>query len=138
APPGWWRRRAEPLGSGPGSVGSATSRCTRRRRRNGAYSVPHSQRTHSPTRYICVSSPDVMGLLRALQAAVVTVSRVLSSLVRSAARGLSSAGQTVGRAARAAVSGAVALLPAEWKKPIAALFVVGLATVPVIYSGNMT
>ncbi|MDN6304040.1 MAG: YhgE/Pip family protein, partial [Brachybacterium sp.] len=34
--------------------------------------------------------------------------------------------------------GAVALLPREWKKPIAALFVVGLALVPLIYSGNMT
>ena len=30
------------------------------------------------------------------------------------------------------------LLPAEWKKPIAALFITGLALVPIIYSGNMT
>ncbi|MFC0672552.1 YhgE/Pip family protein [Brachybacterium hainanense] len=32
----------------------------------------------------------------------------------------------------------LALIPAEWKKPIAALFVTGLAVVPIVYSGNMT
>ncbi|WP_193105176.1 YhgE/Pip domain-containing protein [Brachybacterium sp. FME24] len=68
-----------------------------------------------------------MRILRALQAALTAVAHALLSALRGAGRGIAAAGR-----------GAVALLPGEWKKPIAALFVVGLALVPVIYSGNMT
>lgn len=87
-----------------------------------------------------------MRTLRALLSALVSLA---SSLVGAVFRALSSAAsfvhgagqrtlRRIGRAASATGRGAAALLPREWKKPIAALFVVGLALVPVIYSGNMT
>ena len=72
-----------------------------------------------------------MRFLRALLTA-------LSSALHAVLSALGTAGAALGRGASAAGRGAVALLPREWKKPIAALFVTGLALVPLVYSGNMT
>ena len=77
-------------------------------------------------------------VLSALSTALSSASSAVSSAARAVAGALGRALRRTGRAATATGRGAVALLPGEWKKPIAALFVVGLALVPVIYSGNMT
>jgi putative membrane protein len=77
----------------------------------------------------------VMRFLRALPAALATA---LSTVLHAVLSALGAAGAALGRGTAAAGRGAVALLPREWKKPIAALFVTGLALVPLIYSGNMT
>ena len=77
-------------------------------------------------------------VLSALSTALSSASSAVSSAARAVAGALGRALRRTGRAAAATGRGAVALLPGEWKKPIAALFVVGLALVPVIYSGNMT
>lgn len=70
--------------------------------------------------------------------AVSAVAAAAGSAVSSVLGGFGRALGTVGRGASTAGRGALALLPGEWRKPIAALFVVGLALVPVIYSGTMT
>ena len=77
-------------------------------------------------------------LLTALTRAVHALASVLGSAGSAVVRGAEGAGRTVGRGVATTGRGAAALLPSEWKKPIAALFVTGLALVPVIYSGNMT
>ncbi|MGP4917925.1 YhgE/Pip domain-containing protein [Brachybacterium tyrofermentans] len=79
-----------------------------------------------------------MGILRALLTALSTAVRAVASAIGSAARAVGRAFSATGRGIAATGRGATALLPSEWKKPIAALFVVGLALVPLIYSGNMT
>src|SRR5699024_4937802 len=83
-----------------------------------------------------------MRLLRAFLTAVSTVlttaRRTVSSAVGALAGALARALGATGRGLSAVGRGALALLPGEWKKPIAALFVTGLALVPLIYSGNMT
>ena len=72
-----------------------------------------------------------MSLLRALLSTVSSAARAMFDVL---SRGLEATGQGLSALGR----GVVALLPGEWKKPIAALFVAGLATVPLVYSGNMT
>lgn len=83
-----------------------------------------------------------MDILRALLTALTRAVHALVSALASAGsavgRGAAGAGRAVGRGVATTGRGAAALLPSEWKKPIAALFVTGLALVPVIYSGNMT
>lgn len=76
---------------------------------------------------------------RALLTTPLRAARTLPSAVRrTLAPALSRALASVGGAVSTLGRGVLALLPGEWKKPIAALFVTGLALVPLIYSGNMT
>ena len=79
-----------------------------------------------------------MRFIRALLTALSTALSTVLSALRNAGAAVGRGAAAVGRGTAAAGRGAVALLPGEWKKPIAALFVAGLALVPLVYSGNMT
>ena len=83
----------------------------------------------------------LQSLLHLLTAPVRAARDLPGAVLVALARGRGAVGralEAVGAGLSSAGRGAVALLPGEWKKPIAALFVTGLALVPLIYSGNMT